>query len=101
VRRVASDLVAVENRRWRKTIPDKHRASLDTRVHWLWNQRFGTVQMVYNESDDMLDKTAATLILQAIMARDLVSIRQIFQRIEGGSVFDEELVEAQEKAMRI
>jgi hypothetical protein len=98
---MASELVAPENRRWRKAIPEKHRSSLDTRVRWLWNQRFGTVQTVYNETDDLLDRTAATLILQAIMAKDLVSIRQVFQRIEGGSLFDEELVEAQEKAMRI
>jgi hypothetical protein len=92
---MASELVATGQRRWRREIPDKHRASLDTRVVWLWNQRFGVVQTVYNESPDVLDKTAATLILQAIMARDLVSIRQVFQRLEGGSQFDDEVIEAQ------
>jgi hypothetical protein len=35
------------------------------------------------------------------MAKDLVAIRQVFQRLEGGSQFDEEVVEAAEKAMRI
>lgn len=98
---MASELVPVERRKWRKHIPEAHRSSLDTRVRWLWNQRFGTVQTVYNETDDVLDRTAATLILQAVMARDLVSIRQVYQRLEGGSQFDEDLVEAQEKAMRI
>jgi hypothetical protein len=98
---MASELVAIERRKWRKHIPEEHRASLDTRLRWLWNQRFGTVQTVYNESPDMLDVTAATLIIQAIMAKDLVAIRQVFQRLEGGSQFDEEVVEAAEKAMRI
>lgn len=93
---MASELVATGQRRWRKEIPEKHRASLDTRVVWLWNQRFGVVQTVYNESPDVLDKTAATLILQAIMARDLVSIRQVFQRLEGGSQFDDEVIDAQQ-----
>jgi hypothetical protein len=92
---MASELVAT-NRRWRREVPEKHRASLDTRVVWLWNQRFGVVQTVYNDSPDVLDKTAATLILQAIMARDLVSIRQVFQRLEGGSQFDDEVIEAQQ-----
>jgi hypothetical protein len=77
--------------RWRSEVPNSHRSSLDTRLGWLWHQRFGTVQMVYNKSTDILDKTAATLILQAIMARDLASIQQLFQRLEGGAVFDQEL----------
>lgn len=98
---MASELVAIERRRWRKQVPEEHRASLDTRVRWLWNQRFGTVQTVYNESSDMLDVTAATLIIQAIMAKDLVSIRQVFQRLEGGSQFDEDVMAASEKAMRL
>lgn len=86
-------VVAVpEDRVWRKQIPEAHRGSLDTRVAWLWNQRFGTVQNIYNQSPDILDRTAATLLLQAIMARDLVAIKQLFQRLEGGAQFDEELV---------
>ena len=56
-----SDIVPVH--RWRTKVPEEHRATLDTRVLWLWHQRFGTVQMVYKESPDLLDKTAATLIL--------------------------------------
>jgi len=79
-------------KRWRSEIPRPHRTNLDTRLAWLWHQRFGTVQMVYSKSPDILDKTAATLVLQAIMAKDLRSIQQIFQRLEGGAVFDQELV---------
>jgi hypothetical protein len=83
----------IAKRRWRNTIPAEHRMTLDTRLVWLWHQRFGTVQMIYKESSDLLDKTAATLILQAILGRDLKSIQQLFQRIEGGPQFDSVLVE--------
>lgn len=78
-------------RRWRQRVPDKHRESMDTRLLWLWNQRFGTVQMVWKESDDVLDHTAATLILQAILATDLTSIEILFNRLEGGAQIDEDL----------
>jgi hypothetical protein len=77
--------------RWRTNIPREHRESLDTRLMWLWHQRFGTVQTIYTQSNDILDVTAATLILQAIMAKDLRSIQQLFTRLEGGAVFDQEL----------
>jgi hypothetical protein len=84
-----SELVPIQ--RFRSRIPVEHRASLDTRVVWLWHQRFGTVQTVYNQSPDVLDVTAATLILQAIMARDLTSISQLYNRIEGGALLDQTL----------
>ena len=80
-------------RRWKSQVPKDHRSTLDTRLRWLWNQRFGTVQTVYVESEDLLDRTAATLILQAIMAQDLRSIQQLFQRLEGGAVHDDEIVD--------
>jgi hypothetical protein len=84
-------------RKFRKRVPDSHRASLDTRIVWLWNQRFGTVQTVWKDSPDILDHTAATLILQAIMAKDLDSIEQIFARLEGGPVTDEALMDGSSK----
>jgi hypothetical protein len=80
-------------------VPADHRASLDTRLLWLWHQRFGTVQTIYSQSPDILDVTAATLILQAIMARDLKSIQQLFQRLEGGTMYDHEVLE--KKPVRI
>lgn len=86
-----SDVVPV--RTFRTHVPEDHRASLDTRLHWLWHQRFGTVQTVYSRSDDILDVTAATLILQCIMAKDLRSIQQLFQRIEGGASEDQALAD--------
>lgn len=89
-----TDVVPV--RRYRTHVPEEHRTSLDTRLLWLWHQRFGTVQMVYTTSSDILDVTAATLILQAVMARDLKSIQQLFQRLEGNSIYDREIIDKQE-----
>lgn len=94
---MSAELVPV--RKFRRAIPDTHRASLDTRIQWLWHQRFGTVQMIWKESTDVLDHTACTLFLQAIMAKDLGSIAQLFQRLEGGAVEDERVLE--EQALRV
>ena len=76
-------------RKFRREVPEMHKGSLDSRLQWLWMQRFGTVQMVWKESQDLLDHTAATIILQAIMAKDLNSIELVFQRLEGGAVADD------------
>jgi hypothetical protein len=86
-----SDVVPIK--RFRTQVPVDHRTSLDTRLVWLWHQRFGTVQTVYSQSPDILDVTAATLILQAIMGRDLKSIQQLFQRLEGGALADVEVLD--------
>jgi len=91
---VSADVVPLH--RFRKEIPREHRDSLDTRLLWLWHQRYGTVQTIYTRSDDILDVTAATLILQAIMAKDLQSIQQLFTRLEGAAIFDQELQEKTE-----
>jgi hypothetical protein len=99
---MSSELVPVTpQRKYRKQIPDSHRQTLDTRILWLWNQRFGTVQMIWKDSPDVLDKTAATLFLQAVLAKDLDSIAQIFQRLEGGALTDEALLEQAESQMRV
>lgn len=82
-------------RKFRNSIPESHRGSLDTRLLWLWNQRFGTVQMIWKNSPDVLDRTAATTLLQAIMANDLNSIQLLFQRLEGGAQVDEVVLAAQ------
>ena len=88
-----TDVVAVE-KRFRQSIPEEHKTSLDTRLQWLWNQRFGTVQTICMESTDLLDNTACTLILQAIMGRDLESISMLFNRLEGGALSDEQLADS-------
>lgn len=89
---MASEIVLSE-RRFRNQVPEIHRKSIDTRIAWLWNQRFGTVQQVWQNSKDMLDHTAATLILQAVFAKDLESITQVLQRMEGGPLVDSQLPE--------
>jgi len=98
---ISKEVVQVRDRRYRGEIPEVHRASLDTRIQWLWNQRFGTVQTVWQLSPDVLDNTAATLVLQAIMAKDLESINQIFQRLEGGALTDEEVLDRSQTPMRL
>lgn len=80
-------------RNYKHEIPKEHRVSLDTRVRWLWNQRFGTVQTIWKDSPDTLDVTAATLVMQSIMAGDLNSIVLLFNRLEGGPQVDEEVLE--------
>lgn len=84
----AAELEVVGPRKYRSQIPAVHRASLDTRLMWLWNQRFGTVQTVWKDSPDLLDVTAATMILQAILAKDLNNIQLVFRRLEGGAQED-------------
>lgn len=90
----------VKVHRFRSQVPDAHRESLDTRILWLWHQRFGTIQTIYSSSPDILDVTAATLILQAVMARDLKSIQQLFNRLEGSPQMDDE-VRDREAALRV
>lgn len=89
------------DRRWRSEIPQSHKHSLDTRLQWLWMQRFGTLQTIYLKSTDLLDRTAATLLIQAIIAKDLRSIEQLFQRLEGGSSFDHDMVDQDQGSLRI
>lgn len=87
-----SELVRTDEvvRKFRHAIPKEHQATLDTRIQWLWNQRFGTVQQVWQSSPDTSeDKLAATIILQAIVASDLNNISLLFRRLEGGSLLDE------------
>ena len=76
-------------KKWRRSIPEEHRKTLDTRLLWLWHQRFGTVQMVWKESQDVLDHTACTIILQAIAGNDLNNISLLIRRLEGGAQIDE------------
>ena len=80
-------------RRYRKQIPKEHLASLDTRIQWLWHQRWGTIQTIWKESTDVLDHMACTMFLQAVLAKDLNSVTLLFQRLEGGAIPDQQLVE--------
>ena len=75
-------------RHWPTRIPPTHTASLDTRVLWLWNQRWGVVESVYHRSPDALDRFVAQLYIQAVLMKDLDTIRLLFVRLEGGAVDD-------------
>lgn len=97
---MATELEPTE-RRYRNEVPQAHRKSIDTRIQWLWNQRFGTVQSVWQNSRDLLDHTAATLILQAVFAKDLECIAQIFDRLEGGAQFDKDVADKAAPVTRI
>lgn len=91
---MTAEMVHLPRRKFRKAIPEVHRQSMDTMIHWLWHQRFGTVQTIWQESQKqgrLLDHTACALVLQAIMGKDLESINQVFQRIEGGTLADVDL----------
>lgn len=107
---MTANLPAVQNsdvaktRKFRGGVPEAHRASLDTRIQWMWNQRMGTIQTIWKTSQeargDVLDFTAATLILQAAMGKDLDSIQQVFERLEGGALPDDKVLE-REQSMRL
>ena len=85
--------VEVRQGNYRHEVPKEYCASGDTRLYWLWNQRFGTVQRVYQETKDLESRLAATIILQAILMGDLESIKLLFRRLEGGPQMDEEVLE--------
>ena len=80
-------------RKFRRRIPKEHLTSLDSRIQWLWHQRWGTIQTIWKESTDVLDHMACTMFLQAVLAKDLNSVTLLFQRLEGGAVPDQQLVE--------
>ena len=91
---MSTEVVTTTKRQhFRREVPKEHRLSLDTRIRWLWNQRFGTVQAVYQDSPDLLDRTAATMFITAVWAKDLNSIQLLLTRREGGPISDEELVQ--------
>ena len=91
----------IGQRKYRKQVPAEHRSSLDTRLQWLWHQRFGTVQTIWKDSPDVLDHTACTLILQAVLGKDLNSIELLLQRIEGGAIGDTEELAKEEQSLPI
>ena len=89
---MSTEITPVQQK-FRKRVPEEFQQSMDTRLYWLWNQKFGTIQTIYQHSPDLLDRTACTIILQSILGGDLDSISLLFQRIEGGPVGDEAILE--------
>lgn len=80
-------------KKYRGSIPAEHTTSIDTKVRWLWNQRFGTVQKVWQETDDAETRAAATLLLNAAYVGDLSAINVVLNRLEGGALTDEDLLD--------
>ena len=101
VAQVNQGVVTKREHRFRNKIPQAHKKSIDTRIAWLWDQRWGTVQRVYQDSQDTLDTMACTLILQAILGNDLSSIELLFQRLEGGAIDDQDTAERADSEMRV
>lgn len=87
---------ALTNKKYRSTIPPEHLTSIDTKLRWLWNQRFGTLQKVWQETEDAEIKAAATLLLNAAYIGDLASINIVLNRLEGGALTDQELLDFSE-----
>ncbi len=88
------DLLAeLAKKKYRGAIPEEHCTSIDTKVRWLWNQRFGTVQRIWMETDDAETKAAASLLLNAAYAGDMSAINIVLQRLEGGALVDEDLLD--------
>ena len=74
-------------------IPAKHCASNDTRLQWLWNQRLAVVQNIFDKTRDIQSQMTASVVLTSVMASDLGAIELLLRRLEGGAVYDEELLE--------
>lgn len=83
-------------KKYRSTIPPEHNTSIDTKLRWLWNQRFGTVQKIWQETEDAETKAAATLCLNAAYVGDLQAINIILNRLEGGVLTDQEMLDFSE-----
>jgi hypothetical protein len=83
-------------KKYRSSIPEEHLTSIDTKLRWLWNQRFGTVQKIWMETEDAETKAAATLCLNAAFLGDLAAISIILNRLEGGVLTDQELLDFSE-----
>jgi hypothetical protein len=83
-------------KKYRGSIPEEHLTNIDTKLRWLWNQRFGTVQKIWQETEDAETKAAATLCLNAAYLGDLAAINQVLTRLEGGALTDQELLDFSE-----
>lgn len=80
-------------RKYRSSVPEEHSTSIDTKLRWMWNQRFGTVQKIWLETTDADTKAAATLCLNAAYIGDMSAINVVLNRLEGGVLTDEDLLD--------
>lgn len=94
-----SDNVPV--RKFRQDIPAEHCGSTDTKLRWLWNQRFGTVQTIWQNAEDGDTKAAAALCLNAAYTGNLTAINLLLNRLEGSAMTDEDLLGVSEDTLPI
>ena len=78
----------------RSEIPAKHCASDDTRLQWLWNQRLVTAANIFYKTKDARTRMAASLVMTATAQGDLGAISLLLQRLEGGAISDQEVLES-------
>lgn len=83
----------LSKKKYRSSVPPEHCTSIDTKLRWLWNQRFGTVQKIWQETTDADTKAAATLLLNAAYVGDISAIHIVLNRLEGGVLTDEDLLD--------
>ena len=88
---MSKDLVPEKAQRFRNSVPAEWRKSIDTRIYWMWHQRLGTIQQIREKTHDVLDLTAAELVLEAVYGDDLNPLILLLQRLEGGSQRDDRL----------
>lgn len=88
------DEKALVPRKLRSEIPREHCTSDDARIVWLWNQRMATVQSIFMRSRDVKTRMAASLILNAAFAQQLPAIVLLLQRLEGGAVTDQAILDS-------
>lgn len=79
--------------KYRSEVPAEHCTSADTKLRWLWNQRFGTLQNIWQNTTDGDTRAAATLCLNAAYIGDLTAINMLLTRLEGGALVDDELLD--------
>ena len=88
---MTTELVPVTAFKFRSNVPEDWRKSIDTRLYWMWHQRLGTIQSIREKTTDVLDRTAAELVMQAVYGDDLSSLMLLLRRLEGGPLGDHEV----------
>lgn len=86
-----SDNLPERQQRFRNGVPQEWRKSIDTRLYWMWHQRLGTIQQIREKTDDVLDRTAAEIVMEAVYSDELNPLILLLQRLEGGPMRDRDL----------
>jgi hypothetical protein len=85
----------ITKRRLFHNIPEEHRISDDSRLEWLWMQSVAQIMSIRENTDDIRDRMAATLMLTAAWMGQLSAIELVLQRLEGAAVDDKTISESE------